>query len=1400
MSATKFTPHSGMHFSHDFRVSIQGVDVTDHVVSGPSVQKSPDGSYSVMTLTLDNSNSRFVLTRDNLAGEWLSKHESEKRQIYGFKTGRMGDVELEIESIIGRDESALENATTIDDTARNPQDLWGGRVYPLDPNRAIFHRNDPITFWRKNPLTEEDRSNPQAQVWFAEFTGYIESYPFSEDMTGASPQVMSLTCYDVRALMQKMRVQSNFIVQDTENGHLRPTDILVKEGLFADVIKPSNLTSPLADQQFEDAVSLLITGKSTAIDSSQEEIEARWRAVGRMTLGGVGVWPSTPAQAEALEEGDSAANIDLEITSPDGLKRTTNLEGWNDIIQFGPKGRMYSYAEMLEVLEGTYTNGPHDPTNRNLWILRSSYGTIVSEYLTEWTYQNDHAWNYQWTNRLDLLDEICQNTMCTWYVTGFGDIAVEFRMWDFLPEDFGVYSGHHTADDHALSADYSDENGDYPTAILVQGSPGRGLTDIEFDGVAKEILLQSICFSRTLTARVGLVTETIQFPFTDDINRLTTLARVHMMLRLSNSRTAGVAVDDRPWVGLNRPFVLRERERAGMVSSVSVTLEAREVPQIGISLTNIRMGDPEEEGAFRTILGTTSMPLSWRYPASESNKQALSVYPDDNPDSLSATASISESPVSSAADNSVNSETGCCTPERRELEPAPNKTQSGLTSSLGKKWLYLQKLCAERLGYNLVLTTGYTGHCTSPALHDEGLTTATPVLGTALESVEAHLTTVLAGIADTEFGTNPKYSRDTALANALYLMQNWSTDIVSCMASVAVAWSISSLDASLAGDVSAWTRPMPTVTSGGIGIFQLENTTSSLGRGMTYTERLTLSRCVSQYREFSGGSPTSIGNVSDTAASIANNLGVDATAARNATLILWNTDEWSWERTAEPGESLITSAGITKLVDPEYLHPFFLDEVTYITSGGESITGPRYKVHLDSVNWELENVFPGQFSSVSLSETHRSVERQTHLYNTDASEVDGVTKKSRHNYWPSLAYDIDVGDPDLRGYDTPYQLAGTIGQELGMVWGGTWPNRVDPTHFEHPEPPGSTVSYVTDATQDGRILYTSVILADDHIANEASGWHRFNPSMALDFEIVVAGKQLDPLSDTNLAYYQQVASIAHEIGFTEIGAFFANPLPGHLAFSEYPTVRAAVEAGLEWWGCDEDVTPIQRPTNAIFERVVIDYGHGGFISGVYQTPGSKQYEHTDAVPPFTIFEGEINRLCAEKLMKLFLTAGIPVYDCVAQAQYTSSSSIEQSDVSLRTRTNYVNTFDSETTLFLSLHSNAVGNSISGPSLNAKGAGVFTFPGTDVADSVATKIHESFQVYLDGLIRVRGGETDDGDVDYERDFHVLRESNCPAVLGEVGFFTNLEEALVLLEDSTQDAIARGYFEGVKGYFG
>jgi peptidoglycan L-alanyl-D-glutamate endopeptidase CwlK len=124
--------------------------------------------------------------------------------------------------------------------------------------------------------------------------------------------------------------------------------------------------------------------------------------------------------------------------------------------------------------------------------------------------------------------------------------------------------------------------------------------------------------------------------------------------------------------------------------------------------------------------------------------------------------------------------------------------------------------------------------------------------------------------------------------------------------------------------------------------------------------------------------------------------------------------------------------------------------------------GKGSKTKLESVHHDLVKILNLAISrsplDFGISEGHRSLERQKELYDQGKSKIDGISKKGKHNYSPSLAVDVYIYHPDLEtrkklAYDVPSLciIAGVITscakelEEKGDIkhsirWGGNWDN------------------------------------------------------------------------------------------------------------------------------------------------------------------------------------------------------------------------------------------------------------------------------------------------------------------------------------------------------------------------
>lgn len=194
--------------------------------------------------------------------------------------------------------------------------------------------------------------------------------------------------------------------------------------------------------------------------------------------------------------------------------------------------------------------------------------------------------------------------------------------------------------------------------------------------------------------------------------------------------------------------------------------------------------------------------------------------------------------------------------------------------------------------------------------------------------------------------------------------------------------------------------------------------------------------------------------------------------------------------------------------------------------------------------------------------------------------------------------------------------------------------------------------------------------------------------------------------------------------------------------------------------------------------VIIDPGHGGIINGKYDTAPAKMWKYED----FTFYEGVFNRAMALRVSSILLDKGI-------SHAFTTDLNF---DVSLDLRINKAKTlknkFPHKNILFLSLHANAASSN------KAKGMEIFTFRGNSNSDGVATCIFNSLEKI--GW-RMRKDNTD-GDPDKESGFYVLREGEkigVDSVLIEYGFFTNEEEAKLMMDPEIQKQLSLLTVEGI-----
>ncbi|MBP2652493.1 MAG: cwlD 2 [Firmicutes bacterium] len=179
--------------------------------------------------------------------------------------------------------------------------------------------------------------------------------------------------------------------------------------------------------------------------------------------------------------------------------------------------------------------------------------------------------------------------------------------------------------------------------------------------------------------------------------------------------------------------------------------------------------------------------------------------------------------------------------------------------------------------------------------------------------------------------------------------------------------------------------------------------------------------------------------------------------------------------------------------------------------------------------------------------------------------------------------------------------------------------------------------------------------------------------------------------------------------------------------------------------------------------VVLDPGHGGIY------PGTINYR---------IRETDINLAVALKLSKKLARFGATVI--MTRTRDVNLAPADSTlDADLQARVDVAK--NSGADIFVSLHSDSV------PNINLVGPASY-FP-KDRSSDLACAIQTSL---INEICTVDNGVS-------PADFYVLIHNDVPAALIEMGYLSNLEEALCLMDNAYQNLIADGILKGIISYF-
>ncbi|WP_161808206.1 N-acetylmuramoyl-L-alanine amidase [Aneurinibacillus migulanus] len=199
--------------------------------------------------------------------------------------------------------------------------------------------------------------------------------------------------------------------------------------------------------------------------------------------------------------------------------------------------------------------------------------------------------------------------------------------------------------------------------------------------------------------------------------------------------------------------------------------------------------------------------------------------------------------------------------------------------------------------------------------------------------------------------------------------------------------------------------------------------------------------------------------------------------------------------------------------------------------------------------------------------------------------------------------------------------------------------------------------------------------------------------------------------------------------------------------------------------------PIQKEELPIEEnifKVVIDAGHGGKDNGATGTIGNK--------------EKDLTLMIAERVESKLKNN--PSYDVTMTRTHELDEELIKKKVKQepKEKANIAN--DKRADIFVSIHINSVTSS---PSANGTET---LYNGTQQDKKLAEVMHKHF-VKATGF-KNRG-------VKIRPNLVVLRDTKMPAVLLEVGFMSNHNENMTMLNPEFQERVAQGIVDGINEYF-
>jgi hypothetical protein len=337
----------------------------------------------------------------------------------------------------------------------------------------------------------------------------------------------------------------------------------------------------------------------------------------------------------------------------DNSEQVAKLEEWMDLLNFGIGRQWMDYDTVTMIgqftrpslgkeLGATDDQSPFSAFNGFVHILCPSGGLSVSNIWDRVFITFDGSPSM--SNRMEVLEHMCNTIDYQIQVNTMGDLAFEFPMYDFYPEEFGKYKYTMALSDSLKHHEFNDEGDGNPvTGFRVFGQYKSEDALNEDDSWLQHNLYSVYIKSDFMASKYGVLVEELgipwamnawgtgttgqqdgsQVPPSDNKEKMSALASfgiIEFTKRIAKMSSMSLNSVYCPFVWPNKPMLNRDIRRMGIMNSVNSSVQINGVCKTGISCEYIRKADTD--GSFLNICGAKNTPFSY------ASKAGLALFPN----------------------------------------------------------------------------------------------------------------------------------------------------------------------------------------------------------------------------------------------------------------------------------------------------------------------------------------------------------------------------------------------------------------------------------------------------------------------------------------------------------------------------------------------------------------------------------------------------------------------------------------------------------------------------------------------------------------------------------------------------------------------------------------------------